>query len=227
MSQSGFNRIGNFTSIDSFELVNNCTLAPSYSEAILICNINNNNNNNNNSVTGLNNPPVNLVSDVTNQDDQTDSMDHSKVSGDSLAIQMSGSNINGQSCSRTSLINGQFVYLPRPLGHGQSNVVHLDDPSTCLISNPSLFCEETNNNNNDNTNQANPPTYEEAITECRPLLTTMRPLNRSITVDRDFFRRLSNQIRQPWGSLTNFLGLSHARSSASINLTNERNAVEL
>ncbi|XP_053200756.1 transmembrane protein 151B-like [Panonychus citri] len=234
-SQSGYNRIGNLGSIDSFELVNNCTLAPSYSEALLICNVNNNN------TTNINNQPGNLVATTTNQTTTgTTIEDQPKVSGDTTSIQMSQSNnIIVQSCSRTSLINGQFVYLPRPLGHGQANIVHLDDPSSanCLIStSSSLYCEtssnDSNNNHdnhdNDNTHSynylINPPTYQEAITECRPLLltTTIRPLHRSITVDRDFFHRLSNQIRQPCRSLTNFIGFinnnnNNQRSTISVN----------
>lgn len=121
-----------------------------------------------------------------NIDETMDMISGVKVCGDTNDNQQVSSVLSSlsTSCSRTSLLlNGRTVYFVSPLQttdepiiSRRSSIRHVDIDSI-----------------------ENPPNYEDALLNCRPLHLNFSPLRRSIT-DRDFIKRITSHIRRPWGS---------------------------
>ncbi|XP_054169127.1 transmembrane protein 151B-like [Oppia nitens] len=164
------------TTIDSVEFSNNYTLAPSYSEAVLV----------------TDRFPVRPDTGVNIEHQLSDQFRTDK-SMESIITRTS--NRLRQSLSRTSLRNGQILYFVSSITQNNENNV---------IRRLSLINGDTDVTNNDIITD-NPPTYEEVLLERHtsqlPLngMLSLKPLRRSIT-DRDFFRRLSHHLRRQWNS---------------------------
>ncbi|RWS26499.1 transmembrane protein 151B-like protein, partial [Leptotrombidium deliense] len=160
--------INRANTVDSIELINNCVIAPSYSEVVLASRRNQNNENSNEDSTSMS--AVKLCND---------SSDRRQSVLSSLYL--------SNSCSRSSLINGQTVYFVPPLQSSEEPVI-ARRPSIRHVDIDAVD---------------NPPTYEDALRRCPPVSTvtvfSLSPLRRSIT-DRDFFKRLTAHFRRPWGS---------------------------
>lgn len=96
--------------------------------------------------------------------------------------------------SQSSLINGRLVYLPRPLG------------STFMSS----YGFSSNRGRVDSIDQ--PPSYEEAVIECRPLISASGSMLRRSFTDRNILGRLNEQLRRPWDSLHDFFRITRQQS---------------
>ncbi|RWS02983.1 transmembrane protein 151B-like protein, partial [Dinothrombium tinctorium] len=168
--------INRATTVDSIDLINNCVIAPSYSEAVLVSQ--------RNQLLGEEDRDANAESlDAVNG-----MMKICSENSDNRSVSILSSHLPN-SCSRQSLvINGQMVYFVSPL---QTN----DEP---VISRRSSIRHV------DIDTVENPPNYEEALLHCRPVFANatflnLSPLRRSIT-SQDFIKRLTSHLRRPWGS---------------------------
>lgn len=101
--------------------------------------------------------------------------------------------LDPQVSSQSSLINGRLVYLPRPL--------------ECTLMSSYGFTSNTHRGHNND----QPPSYEEAVSECTHISGSGLMLRRSFT-DRNILGRLNEQLRKPWDSLHDFLGITRQRS---------------
>lgn len=156
------------STIDSVELIRNYIMAPSYSEALLVERF----------------PLRADTLDIENE--LSDELNSSKAS---KSLVNRASNRMRNSFSRTSLRNGQILYLVSPI------ISNSGESATRMLPNI--------NNEANNEIIENPPDYEEVLLESHPLqdsiISHLNPLRRSVT-DRDFLGRLTDRFRRQWSS---------------------------
>lgn len=165
------------TTIDSSEferqILNNNTIAPSYSESLMLRSSSSFTEQNRNLIQYANQSQNINENQNTNQSQNTNQTQNTNTNQNHLNRSSSRRYSTGipVSISRSSLQNGRVVYYVSPL----------EDVSTEIDRRPT---EEDLNTNEEATPP--PPSYDDALRHCRPLFL---PLRRSIT-DRDIQRRL-------------------------------------
>ncbi|CAG2160534.1 unnamed protein product [Oppiella nova] len=172
-SSNDLSRLSRDTTIDSIELINNYTMAPSYSEAVL-----------------QERYPLRTDNSLNIGNEFNSNQFNSDKSNDTLINRTT--NRLRTSLSRTSLRNGQILYFVSPISNDSQNTVFR---RLSLINSDNV----TNADTVDNPPTYEEVLLESHSSRPQTHVFTLNPLRRSVT-DRDFFRRLSNHFRRQWNS---------------------------
>lgn len=179
-------------SVDSLELCCNNTVAPSYSEALL-----------------MSSPSLTVTSCIDRATTQVSNIDPAKLGFDSKSAQRCNDRNNIPRASSVSLLNGRIVYLPCPFKTQLASTSRLITRTSS--TDPIIFHEPSQIGK---VQQDQPPSYDEVITDCHLLVSSdcsSQPLRRSFT-DRNILRRLNDSLRRPWDTIHDFFAASKSHS---------------
>lgn len=173
-SSDHLSRLSRESTLDSIDLIDSYTMAPSYSEAVL------------QDVSPLITTDTNAVSVVEGVDSDKNEQ----------SVYIRTANRLRASLSRTSLRNGQILYFVSAINtENQNNIIR----RLSQIEN-----NDNTRADHNLTESESPPTYDEVVLEghhLQPTVIGLTSMRRSITSgDNRFFRRLSDHFRRQWNS---------------------------